>query len=106
MGDDLFDKFGLPKELNLGESIFKEGQKITVKIEKKKFGKKYTVIQGIDTRDLDIKEITKRLKEKFACGGTCKDNVIELQGDHVSKTKKVLIELDFPAESIEVINDE
>ena len=38
---------GLPKELCVCETIAKESQKIIVKIEKKKFGKKYTIITGI-----------------------------------------------------------
>jgi translation initiation factor 1 len=104
MDNDLFDKFGLPKELDVGEQIFKEGQRITVKIVKKKFNKNYTAIAGLDAKELDLKDIAKKLKEKFACGGTCKDKVIELQGDHLSRTKKVLVDLGFAPESIDVIN--
>jgi translation initiation factor 1 len=102
MNDELWDKFGLPKELNIGEVIAKENQKITVKIVKKKFGKKYTVIEGIDAKSLDMKEIAKKLKEKFACGGTAKDGLIELQGDHLPKMRKVLVELDFAPETIDI----
>jgi len=38
---------GLPEDLCVCEAIAREQQKITVKIEKRKFGKKYTVIDGI-----------------------------------------------------------
>ncbi|HLP79526.1 MAG TPA: stress response translation initiation inhibitor YciH [Acidobacteriota bacterium] len=103
MDDELFDKFGLPKELMVGDSIAKESQRITVKVIKKKFNKKYTTVQGIDAKSLDIKEIARKLKEKFACGGTFKDNIIELQGDHLARMRKALIELDFPPEVIDVI---
>lgn len=102
MDDELWDKFGLPKELNIGQSIAKEHQEITVALEKKKFGKKYTVISGIDEKDVDIKHVLKSLKAKFACGGTYKEKIIELQGDHVSRMKDVLVELDFPSEQIRV----
>lgn len=102
MNDELWDKFGLPKELNIGEVIAKENQRVTVEIIKKKFGKKYTVITGIDTKSLDLKEIAKKLKEKFACGGTAKDGAIELQGDHLAKMRKTLVDLDFAPETIDI----
>jgi len=100
MDDDLFDKFGLPKELNVGDSIAKENQTITLTTIKKKFGKKYTVVDGIDTKEVDIKSIAKKLKAKFACGGTAKGGVIELQGDHLGNIKKALVDLGFAPESI------
>ena len=103
MDDDLLDKFGLNKDLMVDEALAREGQRIEISIIKKKFGKKYTVIDGIDTKDIDIKSVTKRLKAKFACGGTAKDGVIELQGDHTGRIKDALVALDFPADSIEIV---
>ena len=44
---------GLPKELGTWENIAKEGQQITVKLEKRKFGKAYTVITGINQNEVD-----------------------------------------------------
>ncbi len=93
---------GLPKELCVCESIAKESLKITVKLEKKKFGKKYTIIEGITDKDIDIKELTKSLKNTFACGGTVKDRIIELQGDHKQKVKETLIKKGFAPETIEI----
>jgi translation initiation factor 1 len=78
---------GLPKELCVCEQIAKESQKITVKIEKRKFGKKYTIVQGIDEKDIDMKNVLKTLKNKLACGGTIKQKIIELQGDHKNKAR-------------------
>lgn len=92
---------GLPEDLCVCESIAKETQKITVFIEKKKFGKKYTIIEGIDAKEIDLDNLTKRLKAKLACGGTTKDSRIELQGDHKSKVKEILIsEENFAPETI------
>ena len=106
MDDDLLDKFGLNKDLMVDEAIAREDQRIVVSIIKKKFGKKYTVIDGIDTKNIDIKNITKKLKAKFACGGTFnKDGTIELQGDHTARIKEVLGQLDFPADSIDVVGE-
>ncbi|MGM5485273.1 MAG: translation initiation factor [Nanobdellota archaeon] len=93
---------GLPKELGIGEDIAKENQQITAKIEKRKFGKEYTVIKGIDSKQVDMKDMAKKLKSKFACGGTAKDGIIELQGNHIKKVKQALVDLGFPEESLDV----
>jgi translation initiation factor 1 len=93
---------GLPKELGSWENIAKEDQKIKVYTVKRRFGKLTTIVEGFDTKNIDIKSIAKKLKEKMACGGTFKDHKIELQGDHKSKIKKELIKLGFPEETISV----
>ena len=95
-------KCGLPQELCVCETIAKETQKIEVYTEKKKFNKLYTIIEGIDKREIDMKELTKNLKSKFACGGTIKEGKIELQGDHRSKVKEILVQAGFAQETIVV----
>jgi translation initiation factor 1 len=99
---EICPKCGLPKELCVCETIAKEQQKIQIYTIKKKFGKKYTVIIGIDEKEINLKETAKKLKEKFACGGTAKEGKIELQGDHKQNVKKYLIEMGFAPESIQV----
>jgi len=94
---------GLPKELGAFENLAMESQKITVSIIKKKFGKKYTVVEGINEHELDIKDLAKKLKAKFACGGTAKDGIIELQGDHAKEIRSELITLGFSPDTIETI---
>ena len=93
---------GLPKELCVCETIAKERQAIRVKIIKKKFGKKYTLIEGINEKQIDVKDLSKKLKAKFACGGTAKAGYLELQGDHLRTIKSALIELGFSPETIEI----
>lgn len=93
---------GLPKELCVCESIAKESQSIKVYTVKKKFGKVYTSIEGIDEKDIDIKELAKKLKARLACGGTAKDGRIELQGKHLQKVRDFLIEFGFAKEMIEL----
>jgi len=92
---------GLPQDLCVCETIAREQQKITAKIEKRKFGKNYTIIRGIK-KEANIIEIVKKLKSKFACGGTVKNGQIELQGNHKPRIKQVLVDLGFPEETIEV----
>ena len=93
---------GLPKELCVCESIAKESQKIIVKTEKKKFGKLHTIIEGIDEKQIDLRDVAKQLKSKFACGGTSKEGRVELQGDHKQKAKDALVQMGFAQETIEV----
>lgn len=93
---------GLPKELCVCESIAKETQAITIELEKKKFGKVYTVISGLDEKEIDLDELAKKLKSKFACGGTIKDGRVELQGDHKLKVKDFLVTIGFAPETIMV----
>lgn len=92
---------GLPEDLCVCDVIVKEQQKIEVKIEKKKFGKKYTIISGFE-KEVDVSELAKKLKAKFACGGTGKEHRVELQGDHRSRMKDALVKLGFPKETIEI----
>lgn len=40
------------------------------------------VISGISLPPSEIKELAGALKKKCGCGGTVKDGVIEIQGDH------------------------
>ncbi|RMF05967.1 stress response translation initiation inhibitor YciH [Candidatus Woesearchaeota archaeon] len=99
---EICTKCGLPTELCVCETIAKESVKIRVRTIKKKFGKVYTEITGVDEKNIDAKEVAKKLKNKFACGGTAKKGIIELQGDHLDKIKNALVELGFAEETIEV----
>lgn len=93
---------GLPKDLCVCDQIAREQQRITVAIERKKFGKKYTIITGINEHEVDIKDLAKKLKNKLACGGTGKGAVVELQGDHLRTIKDNLVALGFSADTIDI----
>lgn len=95
-------KCGLVKELCVCETIAKEEQRVQIRKEKRRFGKMITVVTGINAKAIDIKDVAKRLKSKFACGGTVKGNVIELQGNHEDGVKKELIKMGFAEETIEI----
>lgn len=93
---------GLPKELCVCEEISLEQQRISVYVIKRKFGKFVTIIDGLNEKQLSIKDLTKKLKSKLACGGTSKDGRIELQGNHRSRVKEVLIETGFSPDMIDI----
>ncbi len=95
-------KCGLIKDLCVCEVLDKEeAKKITVYATAKKFKKLVTVIEGIDKNRLD--DSAKDLKHKLACGGTAKDGLIILQGDHTRKMKNILVAMGYPAEVISVL---
>ncbi len=94
-------KCGLPKDLCICVSIAKEEAKIRVYLDKRRYGKKITMIEGIE-KESDPGKVAKILKSKLACGGTLKEGKIELQGDHRGKVKKILIQNGFDESKIEV----
>jgi len=96
---DICPKCGLPLQACVCEEIAKDQQRIQIRTEKKRFGKMVTMISGI--QGMDLKTIAKSLKQELACGGTIKDNTIELQGDHSKRAKEALVKLGFPEETIE-----
>ncbi len=93
---------GLPKDLCVCEEIAREKQRIRIYSTRRRFGKLMTVIEGIDDKDVDTKDLTRKLKAKLACGGTVKDGRIEFQGDHRERVKSFLIQTGFPEETIDV----
>ena len=99
---EICPKCGLAKELCVCETIAKESQLIKVFLERKKFRKFCTIIEGIDQKEIDIKDLARKLKERLACGGTVKDGKIELQGEHKNKVKEILIGTGFSPDSIEI----
>ena len=94
-------KCGLPEDLCICETMAREEEKIKVSLTEKRFRKKVTVIEGI-SGDVDIKNVLKELKTKFACGGTYKNKTVELQGNHLRKVKDVLAKMGFPEDKIEI----
>ena len=88
---------GLPKELLAMEEIVREQQSIKVHIEKRRYGKLVTLINGVG-KGVDINDLAKQLKTKCATGGTAKGGVIELQGNHTKKVGEVLSDMGFPVE--------
>jgi len=53
-------------------------------------GKGVTVITGIPLSGEDLKTLAKKLKQKCGSGGTIKNGILEIQGDHRDEIVKVL----------------
>ena len=100
--NEVCNKCGLPKQLCVCETIAKESQRIKVYTVTKKFHKVSTIIEGLDNREIDVKDVARTLKSGFACGGTVKEGRIELQGDHRAKIKASLVNLGFQLATIDV----
>ncbi len=96
---DICPKCGLPMQACVCEEIAKSEHKIKIETVKRAYGKITTLVTGM-REGVNIKEIAKDLKSELACGGTVKNNVIELQGDHRRRIKPALIKLGFPENSI------
>jgi len=62
-------------------------------------GKTATVIYDLDLSDVDLKDLAKTLKQHCGTGGTAKDGVIEIQGNHRDKLVAKLIELGYRAKA-------
>lgn len=45
-------------------------------------GKGVTLVTGLPLENNSLKELAKKLKQKCGTGGTVKNGVIEIQGDH------------------------
>ena len=96
---EICPKCGLPEQACVCEQIVKSSQRIKVATDRKRYGKIVTVVTGFES-GIDVKKIAKSLKNELACGGTYKDGMIELQGDHRTKIRALLVELGFDEESI------
>ncbi|MCC7431756.1 stress response translation initiation inhibitor YciH [bacterium] len=62
---------------------------------KHKGGKTVTEIVGFQNGKEYLENLAKELKQLCGSGGTVKDNVIEIQGDHREKVLKKLTELGY-----------
>ncbi|MDE1870462.1 MAG: stress response translation initiation inhibitor YciH [Candidatus Micrarchaeota archaeon] len=97
---EICPKCGLPKELCVCDVLDRETtKKIKVSKVKKKFQKYMTIVEGLTGEELE--RTAKSLKTRLACGGTYKNGVIELQGDHKDQVKKELLRLGYPESSID-----
>jgi len=98
---EICPKCGLPKEICACEALEREGAKrIKIYSMKKKFGKLVTIIEGLEEGELT--KTAKELKRMLACGGSSKEGIIVLQGEHRDKAKQLLVKMGYLENSIDV----
>ena len=81
----------------------REEARIRVRMEMRRFGKPTTVVEGVKMNEKDLQELGTKMKKILATGGTVKDGVIILQGDHRDRAVEILTKQGFSESSIEVI---
>ena len=91
---------GLPVTAIAWEDLAKGEQKIKIATEKRRYGKITTLVFGFD-KTIDLKATAKALKEGLACGGTIRNQTIELQGNHRKQVRTILVKIGFSDDSIE-----
>ena len=75
--------------------IAPEIQTARLKVEKRPKGKVVTTVVGLDPAGNDLADLAAKLKSRCGSGGTVKEGVIELQGDHLSVAEAVLKEVGY-----------
>lgn len=60
-------------------------------------GKAVTVVRGLPLDAVALTQLGKQLKAACGTGGTVKDSVIEVQGDHCDKVLALLLSLGYAA---------
>ena len=67
-----------------------ESQTARLRLEKRPKGKHVTTVSGLDPDGNDLAVLAARLKGECGTGGTVKNGVIELQGDHLVAAESAL----------------
>ena len=91
-----FDFDAALKELDRSETH------LVVRVELRRWGKPMTIIQGLPETGRSLDEVAHRLKGRLATGGTAKEGVIMLQGDHRTRIKDELVKMGFKEDHIEI----
>jgi translation initiation factor 1 len=93
MSDDPFDD--IP---DFEDDLARAEQRLTVRVETRRYGKPVTVVEGFDPKVVDVSEVASSLKRALATGGTVDGGTIELQGDHARRVPDLLEEAGFAVE--------
>ncbi|MFC7214019.1 translation initiation factor [Saliphagus sp. GCM10025308] len=87
--DDLLDELDSHDDLTVAEQV------LTIRLEKRRYGKPVTILEGFDLSTADLKSTASELKQALGTGGTVEEGRIELQGDHRSRLPPLLRERGF-----------
>ena len=71
---------------------------------KSRGGKQVTLITGFIGTDEDLKSLAKNLKSKCGVGGSAKNGVVELQGNHRFKILELLEKMGFDTTDVDIVS--
>ncbi len=72
-----------------------EQQTARLSIEKRKKGKRVTVIRGLSAEGNDLPELLKQIKDRCGAGGALKDEDLEIQGEQLDRVRETLQQMGF-----------
>ncbi len=72
-----------------------ERQTARIAMEKRKNGKRVTVIRGLPEEGNDLPDLLTRLKSHCGAGGTLKDGELEIQGEQLDRVRDKLQQLGY-----------
>lgn len=75
------------------DDISFDKQVLRIWLERGRGGKEATVVKGFVGSDDSLSDLAKMIKNKCAAGGSAKDGIIIVQGDHRDKVLKMLTDL-------------
>ena len=64
-------------------------------VEKRKKGKVVTVVRGLPAEENDLPALLGQLKAACGTGGTIKDDLLEIQGNHLERVRGLLADIGY-----------
>lgn len=81
----------ITKAVEAAEKVQRASDVVRVSRETKgRGGKSVTLVKGVSLPDKDLEVLGKQLKAACGSGGTVKDGIIEVQGDHIDRIVALL----------------
>jgi translation initiation factor 1 len=77
------------------EGVPPERQVVKIAVEKRKRGKVVTALRGLSTEGTGVSDLLSHLKSVCGAGGTFKDGVLEIQGEHADRVREALLRLKY-----------
>jgi len=87
--DDLLEELDSQGDLETAEQV------LSLRIEKRRYDKPVTIIEGFDLPQSELESTASDLKSALGTGGTVDDGRIELQGDHRDRVPDLLRDRGF-----------
>ncbi len=74
-----------------GEACALKISPVKIAVETRKKGKVVTALRGLTGREAEVSELLSHLKSVCGAGGTFKDGVLEIQGEHADRVRDALL---------------